>query len=214
MPRTIRSRSPWLAVGLIVFGILAMRQLRRPEIIPPSEPLADFPLHIQSWTGTRVPLSQHIVRAVGLDEYVNRVYGEPSRGWVTLYISYYRSQRTGQTIHSPKNCLPGAGWQPVYSRRLSIPLAGAKPLVVNEYDVVRGTNHVLVLYWYRERGREITSEYAAKFWLMFDALTRNRTDGALIRVTTPIRTTRNRAERLAASFVRVIFPRLGRFIPN
>lgn len=214
MPRTIRSRSPWLAVGLIVFGILAMRQLRRPEITPPSEPLANFPLQIQSWTGTRVPLSQHIVRAVGLDEYVNRVYGEPSRGWVTLYISYYRSQRTGQTIHSPKNCLPGAGWQPVYSRRISIPLAGAKPLVVNEYDVVRGTNHVLVLYWYRERGREITSEYAAKFWLMFDALTRNRTDGALIRVTTPILTSRNRAERLATSFVRAIFPRLGRFIPN
>jgi len=214
VPRAGASRSLWCAVALLVAGILAMHRLHRPETPPPSAPLTGFPRDIGSWSGENVPLSRNVIQAVGLDEYVNRIYRERRQGWVTLFISYYRSQRTGQTIHSPRNCLPGAGWEPVYSRRLRIPVPGAAPLVVNEYDVVRDTRQVLVLYWYRERGREITSEYAAKFWLTFDALTRNRTDGALVRVTTPIRGDRGQAEQLAVSFIRTIFPRLGRFIPN
>ncbi|HVB99626.1 MAG TPA: EpsI family protein [Candidatus Dormibacteraeota bacterium] len=207
-------RSLWCAAALMLAGILAMHQLHRPEITPPSVPLTRFPHRIESWSGTDVPLTQNVIQAAGLNEYVNRIYHATSRPPVTLFISYYRTQRTGQTIHSPKNCLPGAGWQPIYSRQLSIPLAGTKPIVVNEYDIVRDTNRVLVLYWYQERGREIASEYAAKFWLSFDALTRNRTDGALVRVTTPVRGGRGRAEQRAVGFVRAIFPHLGRFIPN
>lgn len=209
-----RPRSIWLATGLIVMGFLTIHELHRPEVVPPSAPLTAFPHTIGSWSGVDVPIPAHIVQAVGLDDYLNRIYREDRGNWVSLFITYYRTQRTGQTIHSPKNCLPGAGWQPVYSRPLVIPITGSRPLIVNEYDVVRDTHHVLVLYWYRERGREIASEYAARFWLMADAITKNRTDGALIRVTTPIQDNRTSAERLAVGFVRTIFPRLSRYIPN
>ena len=207
----------WLAVAVVAVGILAMGQLHHGEKFPSRAPLAEFPMSLGRWSGENVPLSAQIVRAVGLDDYLNRIYRDGSGALVTLYISYYTSQRTGQTIHSPRNCLPGAGWQPVESRRLSIPVAGSAPLVVNEYDVARDTERVLVLYWYQERGREIASEYAAKFWLTADAITRDRTDGALVRVTTPVGSAgRNRgeAERRAVGFVRAIFPHLSKFIPN
>lgn len=207
-------RSLWCAAALMLAGILGMHQLHRPPITPPATPLSRFPARIGRWSGTDVPLTQRVIDAAGLNEYVNRVYRDGAETPVSLFISYYRTQRTGQTIHSPKNCLPGAGWQPIYSRRLSIPLAGAKRIIVNEYDVVRGTNRVLVLYWYQERGRDIASEYAAKFWLSYDALTRDRTDGGLVRVTTPIGSRRGRAEQRAVGFVRAIFPLLDRFIPH
>jgi len=207
----------WLAVAVVAAGILAMAQLHHGEKVPPRAPLAEFPMSLGRWSGENVPLSAQIVRAVGLDDYLNRIYSDGAGAPVTLYISYYSSQRTGQTIHSPRNCLPGAGWQPVESRRLSIALAGRGPLVANEYDVARDTERVLVLYWYQERGREIASEYAAKFWLTADAITRDRTDGALVRVTTPAGNAgRNsgEAERRAVGFVRALFPHLSKFIPN
>jgi EpsI family protein len=208
---------PWLAAAVLALGFLVMGRLNHGERAPTRAPLAEFPMRLGRWSGENVPLPASVVRAVGLDDYVNRIYSEGPGAPVTLYISYYSSQRTGQTIHSPKNCLPGTGWQPVDSRRLRVPVTGSSPLVVNEYDVERDTARVLVLYWYDERGRDIASEYAAKFWLTADALTRDRTDGALVRVTTPIGDAgRNlgAAERRAAGFVETVFPRLSRFIPN
>jgi EpsI family protein len=204
----------WLAVALLAAGFLAMHELHRRENVPPRAALAGFPMAVGAWEGTNVPLPARILRAVGLDDYLNRVYRQETGRAVTLYISYYASQRAGQTIHSPRNCLPGAGWQPLSSRYLSIPVGSARPLVVNEYDVERGLDQVLVLYWYQERGRDIASEYAAKFWLTADALLRDRTDGALVRVTTPVAGGFPRAERRATAFLRLIFPHLARFIPN
>lgn len=207
----------WLSVAVVALGILAMRQLAREEKIVPHAPLAEFPIRLGRWSGENIPLPARVVKAVGLDDYLSRVYRKGEGAPVTLYVSYYSTQRTGQTIHSPKNCLPGAGWQPLESRRLTIPLPGGTPLVVNEYDVARDADRVLVLYWYQERGRDIASEYAAKFWLTADALTRDRTDGALVRVTTPIPNAGHdvaRAQRRAAAFVRTVFPRLAKFIPN
>jgi EpsI family protein len=204
----------WIAAALVAAGSLAMQQLSHGEPVVLRAPLAGFPLAFGGWSGWDVPLAGKVVAAAGLDDYLNRSYGDAQGKWATLFISYYRTQRTGQTIHSPKNCLPGAGWQPLESRPLTIPIGGPGPLVVNEYYVARGTDRALVLYWYQERGRSVASEYAAKWWLTVDALTRNRTDGALVRVTTPMALDRRRAERRATNFVRQIVPRLGRFIPN
>jgi EpsI family protein len=184
------------------------------EALVPRTPLTALPMTLDGWSGQNVALPERVVDAVGLDDYVNRVYRDARTESVTLFISYYRTQRTGQTIHSPKNCLPGAGWQPLDSRRLRIPIPGRDPLSVNEYLVARDTDRVLVLYWYQERGRVIASEYAAKFWLTADAMTRDRSDGALVRVTTTVHGERRKAERRAVAFVQLIFPRLSRYIPN
>lgn len=203
-----------MAAALVAAGILMLRQVSHGEPVVPRRPLAGFPLTFDGWSGRELLLSDSIVAAAGLDEYINRSYADSRGDWINLFISYYRTQRTGQTIHSPKNCLPGAGWQPLASRRLTVAESGRAALVVNEYDVAKDVRRVLVLYWYQERGRAIASEYAAKFWLTADALTRNRTDGALVRVIAPVAGDRSIAERRAVDFVRDIVPRLRQFVPD
>lgn len=209
-----RVRRVWVAALLVAAGILGMQELSHGEPVVPRTPLSEFPMRIGRWSGENLPITHRILVAAGLDEYVSRIYQDPDGGSVTLFISYYRSQRTGETIHSPKNCLPGAGWQPLTSRRISIAVPNHTPVVANEYVIDRGINRLLVLYWYQERGRDIASEYAAKFWLSYDALFRDRTDGGLVRVTTELGKNRTLSERRAIDFVRLIDPRLPRFVPN
>lgn len=204
----------WMTAALVACGILLMQGLSHGEPVIPRVPLKEFPEKIGDWVGREVPLPARIVADAGMNEYVDRVYWNPGGRTVTLFISYYLTQRTGDTIHSPKNCLPGAGWQPLESREISIPMANGSRVVANEYVVARDAQRALVFYWYQERGRDIASEYAAKFWLSVDAITRHRTDGGFVRVTTPLKKDRASAERLAISFVRLIDPRLPRYIPN
>lgn len=209
-----RTMRVWMAAGLVALGVLTMHELSHGQPIVPHEPLSALPMRVGQWSGMNVPIPRRILAATGLDEYVNRLYRDPAGNTVTLFMDYYESQRTGQTIHSPKNCLPGAGWQPLTSRRLVVKMPGRSPVVMNEYVVARDIDRLLVLYWYQERGRDIASEYAAKFWLSYDALFRNRTDGGLVRVTTPLTRDPKKAQRLAIDFVRLIDPRIPRYIPN
>lgn len=204
----------WMAALLVAVGILGMQELSHGEPVVPRTPISAFPMQIGHWSGQNLPIANRILVAAGLDEYVSRLYRNHQGDSVTLFISYYRSQRTGETIHSPKNCLPGAGWQPISSRRITIAIPNHPPVVANEYIIARDINRLLVLYWYQERGRDIASEYAAKFWLSYDALFRDRTDGGLVRVTTPLGSDRALAERRAFDFVRLIDPQLPRYVPN
>ena len=127
-----------------------------------------------------------MVQAAGVDDYVSRIYGIGQQIPIGLYVGYYGSQRTGDTIHSPKNCLPGAGWEPVRAGYLTISPPGGAPIEVNEYLVAKGADKRLVLYWYQGRGRVIASEYAGKVWMVVDAIRLHRTDGALVRLVTPV----------------------------
>ncbi|HZT73806.1 MAG TPA: EpsI family protein [Terriglobales bacterium] len=209
-----RSRVAFAAC-LLMGGVVMLQALGRRETVPPRQPLSGFPVRLGPWTGRNEPLPERIVQAVGVTDYLSRVYWAQQEP-VQLYIGYYRSQRTGDTIHSPKNCLPGAGWAPVRSGDLAIPISGFRSIVVNEYVVEKGLSRDLVLYWYQARGRAVASEYWAKLWMIEGALRENRTDGALVRVWTPI----ERSEGLAAAraravaFTRLVYPRLSRFIPN
>jgi EpsI family protein len=139
-----------------------------------------------NWEGQEQPLPERIVQAVGVSDYTNRVYFQPTDPPVQLYIGYYASQRTGDTIHSPKNCLPGVGWEPISAGYATIALTSARQIVVNDYIIQKDLNKQMVLYWYQGRGRVIASEYARKFWMVTDAISRNRTDGALVRLVTPM----------------------------
>jgi EpsI family protein len=135
---------------------------------------------------------------------------------VSLYVGYYASQRQGDTIHSPQNCLPGAGWQPVEGG--SAPLdVGGRRLTVNRYVIQKGLDRQVVLYWYQGRGRVIANEYANKFWLMLDAARLHRSDGALVRVVAPVVRSANgsltAADGAAADFTRAVFSRLSTHLP-
>jgi EpsI family protein len=177
-------------------------------------PLRDLPYTVGTWSGQESPLPERIVQAVSVSDYTNRFYFANGIAPVQLYVGYYASQKTGETIHSPKNCLPGAGWEPVRSRFATISVAGGRQIVVNEYVIQKDGNKQLVFYWYQGRGRITASEYAVKFWMVSDAISRNRTDGALVRLITPVNDGEASARMRLISFAQSLFPNLDAIIPR
>jgi EpsI family protein len=204
-----------IVIAVLLGGTVLLHAMSHGEPIMARQPLKNLPYQIGSWQGTEHPLEQRIVQAVSVTDYTNRVYTSSVATPVELYIGYYASQRTGDTIHSPKNCLPGAGWDPIQSGYTTIPVGNGTQITVNEYVIAQGLNKQLVFYWYQGRGRVVASEYWGKLWMIHDAITRNRTDGALVRLIAPI-TDNNTAEAKATlvKFTQMIFPSLSEFIPN
>lgn len=203
-----------IAAAILVGGMVLLHSVSLQKRVPLHAPLRDFPTALAKWQGTEQPLSDETVRAVAVDEYLNRAYSDGTTQPIELYIGYYQSQRTDDTIHSPKNCLPGSGWNPVEADRVFFTAPDGKKFAVNEYIVEKGLDRDLVLYWYQSRGRVIASEYSAKVWMVLDALTRDRTDGALVRIITPQASSVPAARARAVAFAEAIYPRLGEFVPN
>jgi EpsI family protein len=152
-----------------------------------------------------------VVARLGVDDYISRRYSRAESS-VGLYVGYYHSQRQGDTIHSPQNCLPGAGWRPVVSRTTGV-RAGGRTLRVNEYVIQKGLDRQVVFYWYQGRGRVVANEYANKALLMLDAARLNRTNGGLVRMIAPVVTTTDAAVEELTAFVSALFPRLSRHLP-
>jgi len=194
----------------------------RPEIIPIRQSLADLPLTLSDWTGQDYPeMATNIRNELGVDDYIDRsYYNKVSSASVSLYIGYYESQRDGKTIHSPQNCLPGAGWKPIKNDHVIIPIKRYEPIKVNQLVIQKGVEKQIVVYWYHSHGRVIASEYWGKIYTVIDALRINRTDAALVRVISPIRTTGREsdaddeafAENSATEFVQTLFPLLNQYM--
>ncbi len=204
----------WSTVGVLLGAYLLLHTISHGEPVVPRQPLRTLPYTVGDWKGQEQLLSEQIVQAVGVSDYANRVYFRPPDPPVQLYIGYYASQRTGDTMHSPKNCLPGAGWDPISAGYATIPLTTTRQIVANDYVIQKDLNKQLVLYWYQGRGRVIASEYAGKFWMVADAIARNRTDGALVRLTTPIDDDETKARMRLISFAQSLFPDLDAVIPK
>jgi len=203
---------------LILIGATAalLQAHERPEVVPPHKELSAFPMQISSWSGTPLSLSADELAVLGPGEFLLRNYQRPvTEIPVNLYIAYFPSQRTGDTIHSPKNCLPGAGWVPDESTRMGIKTASGS-ILVNRYIISKGLTRALVLYWYEAHGRVTPSEYWAKIFLVTDAIRMNRTDGALVRVVTeiPPGTGDGAAQTRALAFTHQILPLLDSYIPR
>ena len=216
-----RSSVSWRRLLPVIALILATAALlqahERPEIVPPHQDISNFPMRIGSWSGKQLSLDPDELAVLGPGEFLVRDYrqsvNEPA---VNLYIAYFPSQRTGDTIHSPKNCLPGAGWVPDESSRLPIRRAGGNTVIVNRYIISKGLSRALVLYWYQAHGRVTASEYWAKVFLVTDAIRINRTDGALVRIVTeiPAGTSDDDAQTTALNFTHQILPLLDTYIPR
>jgi EpsI family protein len=202
----------WLAVTLLSTALLISPLLPGGEKAPTSKPLALFPPVIGSWQGRDVPLEPRIVESLALDDHLNRLYESNSGEELILYVGYYRSQRSGAAIHSPKNCLPGAGWQPISSGHVYLTMPDGERAPVNLYQVQKGINRQIVLYWYQSHGRIIASEYWAKFYMVWDAIRFNRSDAALVRIIAPDNRDGSTACRAIAFAERTLGP-LGNLIP-
>jgi EpsI family protein len=177
-----------------------------------------MPTDVGSWSGRNIAMSQDVLNILGPGDFLLRVYQNQAvpEPYVDLFIAYFPSQRTGDTIHSPKHCLPGAGWLPVESKRIELALPGRAPFPANRYIIAKAGDRQLVLYWYLAHDRALASEYWAKFYLVADSMRMNRSDGSLIRLTTPILRGENvdSAEQRLRSFAGQLVPRLDGYIPR
>lgn len=214
-------RAVILSVVLLA-GAAAIGRASRTEPVLPRESFATFPMEIGEWQGQSADrFDQRVLTVLGVDEYVNRVYVDGLGRAVGLYVGFYRSQRQGDTIHSPLNCLPGAGWEPVKKLRVTIPVRagdGETPRVtVNRFTIQRGLDRQVVLYWYQSHGRVVASEYWGKVYTVLDAIRLNRTDAAMIRVLSPVAGADGESEALAEQavvrFAQALFPLLGTYLP-
>jgi EpsI family protein len=190
----------------------------RSEVFPPRLPLASFPEHLAGWTGTDIEIPQDVLNILGPGDFMLRSYHAdnerlPANG---LFIAYFPSQRAGDTIHSPKNCLPGAGWAPIESSRIPFSVPGQSSFIVNRYVIAKGGDRQLVLYWYWAHNRAVASEYWAKIYLVTDSIRMNRSDGSLVRLTTymlPGESADSAMARLVP-FGREVVPLLNQYIPK
>ena len=183
--------------------------------------LSELPLVIGERRGRpNADFSKEVLSVLKVDDYITRTYVTPEGTHLGLYVGYHASQRQGASIHSPLNCLPGAGWLPIDQRRktLSVPTGngGRRVIEVNEVVIERGLDRQLVLYWYQSQGRVVASEYWGKVYSVVDAIRNNRTDAALVRVIIPLLESQASDETLAegTKFVEDIFPLLDRHLPS
>lgn len=207
-----------LAAILLTATAVFLHARGRNEVFPARQPLAAFPTELNAWSGTEIPIPQDVRDVLGAGDFLLRVYRNTATRdpYVDLFVAYFPSQRAGDTIHSPKNCLPGAGWSPIESSRIQMSLPGRAPFIANRYVIAKGSERQLVLYWYWAHDRAVASEYWAKFYLVTDSMRLNRSDGSLIRVTTPLRvgeTTESAQERLL-SFSGNVVPIINNYVPR
>ncbi len=206
----------WMMLALLLGATTGMGYLSHGEATPPAKPLSDFPTQIAGFTTyANWTLEQKYLDVLGVTDYLNRGYFSPSQGVMNLYIGYFRSQRTGTSIHSPKNCLPASGWQPETSSVYELPLDDGRKVPINLYIIRKDLDEQLVLYWYQAHGRVVASELWGKFYLVYDALRLNRTDAALIRITTPVnRGNEEQARSRAIAFAKQITHDVDQIIPR
>jgi EpsI family protein len=199
-----------VAVFFCAGAIVQVATRRDPSL--PRSPLTGLPRTIESWRGIdAAPLADDVVATLGVDDYINRRY---ERGGlpISVYIGYYANQRSGDAIHSPRNCLPGTGWQPVASGPVRIE-AGGGAVTVARYEIAKGLDRQVVLYWYQGRGRIVAGEYANKAWLMLDAARSGRSNGGLVRLITPVVTSADDALAEVSAFAAALLPHLPGYLP-
>lgn len=199
-----------LATGSVLYS------RNRGETLPNSADLNGFPSHVQNWKGTDQVIAQDVLDTLGAGHFLSRFYTREDAPPIDLFIAYYPSQRSGDAIHSPKNCLPGSGWFPIESGRTTIDISPQQSIAANRYVVARGGSRQLVIYWYQAHGRTTASEYSAKIRLVVDAIRMNRSDGAMVRLVTPMLPNENTEEsqRRLVEFARSIYQGLDTYIPR
>lgn len=221
------SSAPWGFLGrghalALSLALLAQAALfygySRGESTPEMRPLKESPAQFGDWKlATEGVIEQETLDVLRADDVVTRVYAESGTGRAAnLFVAYFKTQRTGQAPHSPKNCLPGSGWAPSTSDVIPIPVSGQEaPLRVNRYIVQRGEEKSLVLYWYQTPKRVIASEFEAKFYLVLDSIRYHRSDTALVRVVVPVVDgDEDAATKAAIRFVQSFFAPLRQYLPT
>lgn len=212
------SPASWSAVGLVAVLVASSFSLTtRDESVPARRLFVDFPLQLQEWQGIPLSMDKQYVDTLKFDDYLLADFQSPA-GSVNLYVAYYASQKKGQSAHSPKTCLPGGGWEIGSFREVVVADGGSREasFLANRVVIEKGQDKQVVLYWFKQRDRLVTNEYLVKAWLLWDSLTKHRSDGALVRLVAPLRP----GEEIAAADERLMHmaalvqPLLSDYVPD
>jgi exosortase D (VPLPA-CTERM-specific) len=203
---------------LLVSGVAALAMPERAESVPQRTQFTRFPLTFDGWIGRSEPMEKVYLDALMLDDYLLADYRKADARPVNLYVAWYDSQRAGRSAHSPRSCLPGGGWEVQSLRQVDVPgvTVEGRPLRVNRVMIQLGDQRQLVYYWFQQRGRVVTNEYLVKWYMFWDSLTRNRTDGALIRLIVPLNSAESEAHAEAelTQFATAASRQLDAYIPG
>lgn len=183
---------------------------------PPAAPdPSRFPAHFGAWTKTHEdPITPEVSTVLGADQLLSSTYKEDGGKEAGLFVAWFQSQRGGASQpHSPKVCLPGSGWTPQVMDEVSVDTA-AGPIRINRYIVAYQGQHAVILYWYQTPQRVIAGEWAAKLWLVHDALRDARTDTSLVRITVWSSGDDGAATKTATAFARDLYPRMREYLPR
>lgn len=205
-----------LAAGLLVAGLLVLHLRGTGEAVPIRQPLDRFPAAVGEWQAREATiLDVDSLNVLKVRDYLMRRYADPAGRSVLLYIGYWDSQRKGAAPHSPRNCLPGAGWEPLEASEVAVPLAAPHPpITVNRYVIQKGRAVQVVLYWYQAQGQAVAGEVAARIAMVRNSIVRNRTDGALVRVSSPVYGSIPETTERLTRYVQALYPLLGQHLPD
>jgi exosortase D (VPLPA-CTERM-specific) len=215
----VGARSAPIVAGFVLLcasGAAGLLVAERPEIIPERKAFIAFPATLDDWRGRTSSLDAQTEHDLGLTDYILSDYAQPNGRSVNLYVAYYANQRTGASPHSPSVCIPGNGWQIVDLERTHYTSPdGRLSFPLNRVLIAKGAQKQLVYYWFNERGMTIANEYLSKLYLLRDALIVNRTDGALVRLITPLYPGEpdGEADKRLQEFTRIVVPRLADYLP-
>lgn len=209
-------------VRLMVSIVLLLGALLGVQFRPPSEaiqmrkPFSTFPTSLGGWKGQEETiLEPDVLNMLKMSDYLMRRYVDSDGRPVWLYIGYWQSQRKGGDIHSPKNCLPGGGWEPIEASRLSIRIPGRDaPISVNRYLIQKGNQMQITVYWFQTQGKVVAGELSAKIGLVRNALLKNRTDGALVRLSSPVQHGVGATTERLVAYVQTLYPVLHEYLPD
>ncbi len=209
----------WAPAIVFALGALVTLGIDTQRSVPLQAPLETaIPASFASYGSKDVVISDEEQRVAGMSDYLMRVFQEPGTAAASayafsLYVGYYESQTQGKTIHSPKNCLPGAGWEALTNQRVAITTPQG-PITVNRYLLQNKQQRALVLYWYQGRGRVEANEYRVKWDLLRDSALRGRSDEALVRVIVPVTGSEQEAFKLASRVASEMVPAVNRSLPS
>jgi EpsI family protein len=212
----LQNRYARILTGALLVQAVLFYTASHGDAVPLKQPLDQFPMTLGAWRTTQVGITdQETLDILKADDTMSRNYSS-TLGTVNLWIAYFKTQRTGQSPHSPKNCLPGSGWSQVSAADLDVQIpATGETIKINRYEVSKGEEKSLTLYWYQSQRRVVANEFDAKFWLVADSVRLHRSDTSVVKIVVPIfRDHEQQAQDAGVKFVQTVYPVLRQFLPS
>lgn len=210
-------KNTFILAGIMALTMVILGLSSHSEIIKPNKPFDTFPMTIGDWTGTTSKFDQRVYDILGVEDSVLASYETTDGRSVQFYVGFYQSQKEGDLIHSPKNCMPGSGWNILKTSIETVDVGqegSVKNINVIKLILVKGAQKQVVLYWFQSRGRIISSEYMQKIWLVIDSITKHRTDGSFVRLISPVFEDQDKTLEILKGFAKEIYPILNEYIPS